>query len=395
MATTKETDRLYAFVAFLHDTASADELRRVLQADVVSDSLVASGGVDAAIAWLQKQSKSPQRLLVDISGSNRPLDDLDRLADACDPSVAVFVVGERNDVGLYRNLLSRGVQDYLVKPLSADLVRRIIMHEHTSVRQGRYGKSVAVIGTRGGVGVTSVAVHLARALVEGGVRRRVVYLDLNVYDGPGPGTLGHAGGSALLDVLNNIDRLDHQYLERSLAEVAPDFFVLSAELDYTEEFTFDEQALGALLDALSQYFHYVVVDVPSRAGQMFQQTIQHAALVCLVADTSVLSARNLGRLSSFIGSRPNPPSVFAVLNHAWPAVQHKVRDSDFREVVNQAIRVNIPHDPKGPLLAENLAQPLAQGSEFARGVKTLANLVTGEAVASSKKSWWQRLVGAK
>lgn len=392
----KDTSRLYSFVAFLHDDSSLQEVRSVLQTDVVTDIHVDKGGVDAAIAWLVKQEKSPQRLMVDISASARALDDLARLADACDPSVLVYVVGDRNDVGLYRNLLIRGVQDYLVKPLNADLVRRFLVQDKSgSIRQGRYGKCVVVMGTRGGVGVSTVAAHLARTLSQGGIRRRVVYVDLNTHDGCGPGILGRPGGTALIDVLNNISRLDHQYLERSLSEVSPDFYVLAAEMDYSDEFVPDADALRQLLDALTQYFHYVVVDVPVRAGVLAESALARAGLVCLLADPSVHSARTLVRQVRHIEARPSPPTVLPVLNHPWAPVRHQVQDEDFKNVSNHSIRAVIAYDSKGPSLAENLGQALPSHGEFSQGIQGLAALVTGESTVQQVLPWWRRISRGK
>lgn len=391
----KESTRQYAFAAFVEDAHSANELQHVFRVDSLSDSHVASGGIDAAIAWLQKHGRSPQRLLVDISGSDRPLDALDRLADACEPSVEVYALGNRNDVGLFRNLLARGVQDYLVKPLSAELLRRTVLQASGAVRRGRHGKCVAIIGTRGGVGTTAIATQLARALGQGGTRRRVVYLDLNLYDGSGPTMLGCSPGSALLDVLANTDRLDQQYLERALTDVGNGVYALAAELDYAEIFTLAEGALGTLLKALSQYFHYVILDVPQRGGALATEALAHAAQVCLVGEPSVHSARTFARLVRHIGSRPNSPTVLTILNHPQPMSRHRVRDQDFAQAVGLALQVQIPHDPKAPILAENLAQEVVANSDFARGVAHLELLVTGAGSTQGKqRAWWRGLARA-
>lgn len=396
MAATKdrESARHYAFAAFVKDADNEEEVRRVFHADSLSDTYVASGGTDQAIAWLKKLGRSPQRLLVDISDSSRPLDELDRLADACEPSVEVFVVGDRNDVGLFRNLLARGVQDYLVKPLSVELLRRTLVQCTATRQRGRYGKCVTVMGTRGGVGTTSVATHLARTLVQGGTRRRVVYLDLNVYDGAGPAALGRPGGSGLLDVLGNIDRLDQQYLERTLADAGDGLYVLAAELEYSESFDPDAKAVGVLLDTLCQYFHYVVLDMPQRGDALALEVLAHTSLACVVSEPSVHSARTLTRLVRYVGSRPNPPSVLTVLNHPQPASRHRVQTKDFESATDLPLQVKIAFDHKAPALAENLAQELAAGSEFAHGIRDLANLVTGESTSRAQHGWWGRLVGA-
>lgn len=391
----REKARHYTFAAFVKDGSSEAELQRVFRADTLMDTYVASGDIGAAIAWLQKQERSPQRLLVDVSGSSRPLDEIDRLADACEPSVEVYVVGDRNDVGLYRSLLERGVREYLVKPLSAELLRRITATQRSTVSRGRHGKCIAVLGTRGGVGVTAVAAHLARDLVRGGTRRRVVYLDLNVYDSCGAGLLGRPGGSALLDVLANTERLDQQYLDRTLADAGEGLYVLAAELEYTEEFQPEAAVLGMLLTTLAQHFHYVVVDVPQRGGPMAEAVLAHAGLACIVADASVHSARTLARLAHHIEARPNPPSVLAVLNHPQPSSRYRVNAQDFAKAVDMPIHVTIAYDPKAPAQAENLAAPLAAHSEFARGVQALAKLMTGESTRQVGRSWWRRAVAEK
>src|SRR5690606_27723287 len=152
----REDELNAAFLAFLRDPASQDEVSRFAKMGSLGTTYVGRGGVDAAIAHMVKGDRSPQRLLVDVSGADAPLEELDRLADACEPSVQVFVVGDRNDVGLYRNLLQRGVVDYLVKPLSVELLRRALADGGSrGVRQTRQGKAISVCGTRGGVGVSS------------------------------------------------------------------------------------------------------------------------------------------------------------------------------------------------------------------------------------------------
>ena len=74
--------------------------------------------------YLSKIERSPLFLLVDLHDSVMPLSDLGRLAEVCEPSVQVVALGERNDVGLFRSLLKIGVRDYLVKPLTVELLKR-------------------------------------------------------------------------------------------------------------------------------------------------------------------------------------------------------------------------------------------------------------------------------
>jgi Flp pilus assembly CpaE family ATPase len=71
-----------------------------------------------------------------------------------------------------------------------------------------------------------------------------------------------------------------------------------------------------------------------------------------------------------------------------------VQTKDFESATDLPLQVKIAFDHKAPALAENLAQELAAGSEFARGIRDLANLVTGESTSRAQHGWWGRLVGA-
>ncbi|PWC17695.1 AAA family ATPase [Brenneria corticis] len=385
--------RAVNFAAFVHDAASKEELTRFFKASTVTDSRVERGNVDDVIAWLKKTGRSPQRLMVDISGSSGPLDELERLANACEPSVQVYVVGDRNDVGLYRNLLQRGVRDYLVKPLGAELLRRTLeADDNHTVRQRRLGKVIAVVGTRGGVGTTSVATHLARALSVGGAHRRVVYIDLDFYGGSGTSMLGLAGGNALIEIMGNVNRLDPQYLERTLSTVDNRLYALGAELDYMDLYPSMEGALEALLATLSQHFHYVVLDIPQRGGELASAAFSLASLACVVADQSVYSARSLVRLVRHIEAHPNPATVYSIINQPQPLNRNKVNIDDFLKSVDLAIAVQIGYDAQTLSLAENLAEALPERSEFSRGVRQLASILTGERQVSQPVSWWRALL---
>src|SRR3546814_16283899 len=68
-------------------------------------------------------SASPNILFVDMSESGDPINDINALAEVCEPGTVVIAAGQVNDVRLYRDLLSSGIQDYLLTPLSLDQLR--------------------------------------------------------------------------------------------------------------------------------------------------------------------------------------------------------------------------------------------------------------------------------
>src|ERR1700730_8568460 len=133
------------------------------------------GGIGKAIEYLG-QHRSPHILIVDVSGIDLPVSRLNELAEVCEPGVAVVAIGNRNEIGLYRDLLHAGVADYVVKPLNTQLLAKALASggAHTgeaSPIHKKLGTMVAFVGTRGGVGATTLAVNIAWYLAHQRSRR--------------------------------------------------------------------------------------------------------------------------------------------------------------------------------------------------------------------------------
>ena len=171
---TKSGARNADFIAFVADRKTEQIVKSFVLEQAMPHAHVAVGNVDDAIAYLAKIDRSPLFLLVDLQQSVMPLSDLGRLAEVCEPSVQVVALGERNDVGLFRSLLKIGVRDYLVKPVTVELLKRTISVSEgkvSPVMLARAGKTIAFVGSRGGVGVTTFALNVARHLSEDTHRR--------------------------------------------------------------------------------------------------------------------------------------------------------------------------------------------------------------------------------
>lgn len=380
----KEESRNASFVAFTADDASTQEVGRVVAHLGIPNAFVARGDIDAAITHMSRVEKPPQRLIVDISGMSLPLLALSRLAEACDPSVQVYVLGDQNDVRLYRTLLQTGIHDYLVKPLTTEALRNWLNDKDgNSVRKVRSGKVIAVTGTRGGVGATSIAAHLAAHFTTGKGLRRVAYIDMDIYGSAGSTRLGMASNHALSEVLQNIDRIDPQFLERMLTSKDGRLFALASNQNYSDVLAAQPGVMAQLLDILSQHFHYVVVDLHEPGGVVASEVFSHADMACVVSDHSVHSARILTRLMLHIEANPNAPVLYLLVNSSRAPVRGRVDTKEFAHAISHPIALEIPYDGRLPSLAEDLGEPLAAGSALAKGITKLAQILTGDSAKSA------------
>src|SRR5579862_2067597 len=150
-------------VAFVLDDDSDGVLRRSFSDLGMADGQVERGSIDTATEELGRRTW-PRLLIVDVSGIDDPMIGINRLAEMCDPSTEVIVIGERNDISLYRQLKSAGVAEYFYKPLIGSVVSRALGAISAGIPlnpSARGGRLVSVIGVRGGVGATTIAVAAA------------------------------------------------------------------------------------------------------------------------------------------------------------------------------------------------------------------------------------------
>lgn len=383
------------FVAFVADKESVQVLKSFVLDEAVPHTHIAEGGINEAIAQLGKLERSPQILMIDLQGSDMPLSDLARLASVCEPSTQVIALGERNDVGLYRSLLGIGIRDYLVKPLTVGLLKRTIdlrAGRTTPVSQVRTGKVLTFIGARGGVGTTTIAVNLARTLADS--KRRVIYVDLDLHGGAGLTMLGLKSNNGLLDVLQNVRRLDPAYVERAMQSAENSrLSVLSAELGWGDPRPFEDGSLKSVLDLLVASFHYVIIDVGDRADPLVNEALNHAARAYVVADRSVYATHEAGRLIRYIESTDNSPVTSVVLNNPNAVTNGKVESSDFSAAIGRPSLLEVPFETRMLAVAENVGIPVPAGKAeaFHHVIVKLANDLTGHQNQTEQPNLWQKL----
>jgi pilus assembly protein CpaE len=388
--------RVADFVAFVADKETEQVLRRYVLDQALPHVHVVIGTIDEAIAYLAKVERSPLLLMIDLHGSAMPLSDLMRLSEVCEPSVQVVALGERNDVGLYRSLLKIGLRDYLVKPLTVELLTRTFDFSEGRVRDvasSRTGKIITFTGTRGGVGVTTLAVGLARHL-SGRTHRRVVYVDLDLQGGGANAMLGLKSNDGLVDVLENAHRLDPQYVERTLMSNQNRLFMLSAELEMTRHPEFASQSLTRVLELLSNSFHYVLMDAPRTITPLIDEAFDRSARVYVVADRTVHSTRQAVRLMKHIEQRDHSPQTSVLVNNPNGAIAGKVEVSDLDAALGRNSLQEFRFEPKSLMISENLGETPKDGggSQFNLAITSMANDLTGQRT-TKVLGWMDKMKG--
>jgi pilus assembly protein CpaE len=356
---------------------------------------IVRGGIAKAIDYLNEQ-RSPHVLLVDISGIDLPLSQIHILADVCEPGTRVIAIGDHNDVGLYRDLQEAGVSNYIVKPLTRELLAKALTPKTNSGDMGRaalkLGKMVAFVGARGGVGTTTLAANLAWHLANR-QSRRVALVDLDLQNG-GCGLLFNMNPTpGLRDALANPLRLDSLLLDRIMTQVGERLFVLSGEEPLHENVQFTVSAVDALFSVLRSQFHYVIVDVPRLPLPPYRRALEIADRRVIVVDQTMHSMRDAVRLKRMFGDtgaaeQASEHRSMFVVNRVGETGHHGLSLKEVNNVLQAKPTSLIPFLP-------NLVTPAAHHAtiaaskrgKFANAVGTLALELSGR---NKRRRWWQR-----
>ncbi|WP_052402723.1 AAA family ATPase [Muricoccus aerilatus] len=283
-----------AFLAFVQDDASEAAIRGGL-AEWGGGIALRRGGIATAIKALEREA-TPHVLLVDIAGIDDPVGQLEALAGICTPDVRVLVVGNNAEISFYRQLTRElGVAEYTHKPLTRDSTARLFgpflaggTTESDTTRRG--GQVVAVCGARGGVGSTTVAVHLAMHLAEVS-RGHVVLLDMQLRRGTTGLMFGVRPPPGLRVALEDPERVDGLFLERCAVSISERLKLIAAEEPMDAMPTPTIEGVTGLLGLLRQRFNYVVVDLRMPPGPTERAVLAASRLMLTVMGPDVASIR--------------------------------------------------------------------------------------------------------
>ena len=358
------------FQAFACDETSVGLIRAVAVEMGWMPERVVMGGLHSAVQTLAV-SASPHILFIDLSDSQEPLNEINNLAEVCEPGTIVIATGQINDVRFYRELLASGIQDYLLKPLNPDQLRDALFNAQAMFMAPRSEGSeapphvaVAVIGTRGGVGTSTFATSLGWLLSDK-LNRSVAMLDLDLYFGTTALTLDLEPGRGLLDAIDNPSRIDGLFIERAMVRASERLAVLSAEAPINQPMLTDGGTFYQLQEEFRTVFDCSIIDLPRHMMIQHPQLMAGTNVTVLVTELTLAAARDTIRMLSWL--KTNAPHCQVVIVANKVQVNNlEISRKDFEQSIERAIDILLPFDPRQAAQSAKLGKPLA---EIARGGK--------------------------
>ncbi len=376
-----------AFAAFICDEAALDVLRPVVVEMGWQPEKCNKGGLRNAVQSLSI-SASPNILLVDLSESGDPLNDINGLAEVCEPGTVVIAIGQVNDVRLYRDLLASGIHDYLLKPLSAGQVRDSLTaaqtifttpksHEAQAIKKH---VSTAVVGTRGGVGASTLATSLAW-LFSADHKLGTALLDLDIHFGTGALALDLEPGRGLTDAIDNPSRIDGLFIERAMIRANDHLAILSAEAPISAPLMTDGAAFVQLEEEFRHAFEMSVIDLPRNMLINFPHLLADVNVVVLATEMTLASARDAIRILSWLKTNAPHARPIVVANKVQAGMA-EISKADFEASIERKINITIPYDIKAAANAAKLGQTFVEANRSSKAgaaMRELADAVIGSA----------------
>lgn len=369
-----------AFHAYVCDDHSLEVLRAAAQDMGWPAEKLYKGGLRNAVQSLS-MSASPNVLFVDLSESADPLTDINSLAEVCEPGTVVIAAGQVNDVRLYRDLVASGLQDYLLKPLSLESLRdtlnsaqAVFLAPKADAGSDQPHMMVSVIGTRGGVGASTVATSLAYLSSSRG-KRSTALLDLDVHFGTGALALDLEPGRGLTDAVENPSRIDGLFIERAMVRASDTLAILSAEAPISQPLLTDGSAYFQLEEELRSAFEWTFVDLPRNMLVQHPHLVHESNAVVVVTEFTLASARDTIRILSWLKTNAPQSQVIVAVNKAQPGVSEITR-KDFEQSIERAIDVVLPYDSKVTTQAAKLGKTAAESgrtSKLGQALHELSN----------------------
>ncbi|MCC0039582.1 MAG: AAA family ATPase [Brucellaceae bacterium] len=346
------------------------------------------GGIPTAIEFYQS---APTPNLIILESRLEPkglIDALQQLAEFCDPSSKVVVIGHYNDVWLYRELIRFGVSEYVVAPISLADIVSVIAQIFVDPEAEPIGKSIAFIGAKGGVGSSTIAHNVAWS-VSSLFSSEVVVADLDLAFGTANINFDQDPAQGIAEAVFAPERIDEVYLDRLLAQCAEHLSLLAAPSSLDRVYDFEPDAFSQIIDTAQRSAPMIVLDVPHVWTGWTKNTLVQADEIVITATPELANLRNTKNLiDMLVKLRPNDPAPRLIINQAGVPKRPEISAADFAEPLELMPLAVIPFEPQlfgnaannGRMLGEMDAQNPIVGS-----IREIAHVLTGRAEAKTKK----------
>jgi pilus assembly protein CpaE len=354
---------------------AAGDDRRLAKAHLT----VKMGGMAAAVETYHN-APTPNVIVIESMGSGDILSGLDELATVCDPGTRVIVIGNEQDDVPYRELVRRGVNDYVIGPVNALDVVRSICSLFSASEAVTVGRVIAVVGAKGGVGASTVAHNVAWAIARD-LKLDSVVVDLDLAFGTASLDYNQDPMQGIANAVFQPERPDSAFIDRLLAKCADHLSLLAAPATLDRVYDFGANAFDAIFDTMRMTTPCIVLDIPHQWSGWTRRAMEGADDILIVAEPDLANLRNAKNIQNVLkASRPNDRPPLYCLNQVGLPKRPEIDRRSFAKTLESQPIATIPFDSRLFGTAANNGQMIAEISASHRTSKLfleMAHRLTG------------------
>ncbi len=290
------------------------------------------GGLAKAIDLFQTAATPNLIILETLAQGSEIFAQLGELAEVCDPSTKVVIIGQVNDIILYRELIRQGVSEYIVRPQSPLQIIKTIADLYVDPAAPPIGRTVAFVGARGGAGSSTIAHNVGWCSAEE-FKSDTIILDLDLPFGTASLDFDQEASAGLIEALTSPERLDDVLLDRLLQKHTDHLSLFTAPSALDRDYDVDDQAYETVLDVVRGSAPTVIVDVPHMWCSWSKRLLTTADEIVITATPDLAAFRNTKQLVDILSAaRPNDSAPVLLINQFDPKIS-AVQPAQFVEHV--------------------------------------------------------------
>lgn len=339
-----------------------------------------NGGLEGAIETY-KSNPTPNLIIVEtLLQSDELPHALERLAEVCDATTRVIVLGHVNDVLLYRELIRSGVSEYIVLPASAGSIVSAVTELFAADGGAPIGRTVGFVSAKGGAGSSTIAHNVAWAVAQH-LRQDALILDLDLAFGTAGLNFNQDPPHGIADALSANQKMDQVMLDRLMSKAANHVHLLTAPAMLDRTYDFDEREFEQVVELSQKTMPVVLLDLPHTWTSWVRYTLSMIDEIIIVAEPDLANLRNAKNLSDTLKSlRPTESEPLLIINRQGVPRRPEIAPAEFATSVECRLLGQIAFDAATFGTAANNGQMIAEVSANHRSgevFRTIAMHVTG------------------
>ena len=372
-------------MAFVADATTQSRMSADLFGMTLGKANIREGSIDTALS-VNNWPRDLDLLIVDLAHSADPVTDAAALKTTVPGTCVVLGVGRINDVGLYRDLMAVGFSDYLALPLDEGLIRRAA--ERALDQRDRVGatstspgpkdakpRTLSVIGSRGGVGATTVSIAMA-SMLGARLNEEILLVDFDLHYGSLMLALDLEAIDALREALDQPDRIDAHFIQQVAQKKSDRLYVIGAEEAPMGGFQARPHAASDFLRSVHRRFRWVVADIPRGDPVIQRQAIEASTDILLISDLSLPGIRDAMRLQQLVHDVAPSAQLYLATSNVVDSRRSTVKITDLERTLKRKVDCQIPADIAAAVSAVNFGKPVSEvapNSGIVRALRPLVN----------------------